>query len=254
MPTIKAITRYPLKGFSGERQFKAALLDGQALAFDRAYAIENGPSPFDPASPRHLPKIHFLMLMRNEQLAGLVARFDDTSHDLTLEDGARGVALAKGCLGTEDGRGRIEDFLQGYLPETALRGRLRIVASPGHSFSDVAAKCLHVINLESVRALETMLGVPIDPRRFRANLWIDGLPAWSELDMVGKSLHASGGARLMIFKRTERCAATNVDPATAARDLKIPSYLSRTLGHTDFGVYVRVEAAGDIAEGMQLRV
>ena len=41
------------------------------MPFDRAYAIENGPGRFDPEHPAHLPKINFLMLMRNERLATL---------------------------------------------------------------------------------------------------------------------------------------------------------------------------------------
>ena len=44
---------------------------------DRLYAIENGPSGFDPAAPRHQPKMRYLMLMRNERLATLRTRFDD---------------------------------------------------------------------------------------------------------------------------------------------------------------------------------
>lgn len=252
MAKITAITRYPVKGLTGERLTDVSLAEGATLPFDRAYAIENGPGPFDPERPAHLPKLHFLMLMRNEQLAALSARFDDVTHNLSLTSG--GGTRAEGYLTSEAGRTAIEDFLQGYLPEQAQRGRPRIVSAAGHSFSDVAAKCLHIINLESVRALETMMGVPIDPRRFRANVWIDGLAPWSELDMVGGTLEAESGTRLAIFKRTERCAATNVDPATATRDLKLPSYLSRTLEHTDFGVYARVEQGGKIAEGMTLRV
>jgi uncharacterized protein YcbX len=79
-------------------------------------------------------------------------------------------------------------------------------------------------------------------------LIVDGLPPWSELELVGTKF-AAGNTVLEIFKRTERCAATNVDPETGARDLKIPSFLSRTLGHTDFGVYARVISGGELAVG-----
>ncbi len=50
-------------------------------------------------------------------------------------------------------------------------------------------------------------------------------------------------------ERTERCAATNVDPATGARDMDIPAVLARKWGHTDFGVYARSSMAGTIARG-----
>ena len=39
------------------------------MPFDRAYAIENGPSGFDPAAPAYFPKAYFLMLMKNERMA-----------------------------------------------------------------------------------------------------------------------------------------------------------------------------------------
>jgi uncharacterized protein YcbX len=222
----------------------------QAFPFDRVYAIENGAGPFDPANPTYQQKIHFVMLMRNEQLATLRSRFDDETHTLELSKDDK--AVARGDLRTKPGRDAIENLIAETVT-SGLRGRPRIVASPGHSFSDVAAKCVHIVNLASVRALETALGARIDPRRFRSNVVIDGLDAWSELGMVGKKLTV-GTTTLEIFKRTERCAATNVDPETGARDLKIPSFLSKTLGHADFGVYARVISGGRIAAGDMLEI
>ena len=252
LATVKALYRYPVKGLTPEALQSVALGAGATMPFDRAYAIENGTGVFDPAHPAYLPKIHFLMLMKNEQLAGLDCRFEDSRRTLRVyRDGAE---VARGDLESAAGRAAIEDFFTGTIPAASLRGRLRVVSAPGHSFSDVAAKCVHIVNLESVRALATIMGLPVDARRFRANIVIDGVPAWSELDWVGKTLQA-GGATLEVFKRTERCAATNVDPATGLRDMKIPSLLSRTLGHSDFGVYARVATAGTVklADTMRLR-
>jgi uncharacterized protein len=243
--SVKALYRYPVKGLTPESLATVMLSPLATLPFDRAYAIENGPGAFDPANPTHLPKIHFVMLMRNEELATLRSAFDEATHVLTLS--RNGKVLASGDLRTEAGRAGLEDVIAGTVTQ-GLRGRPRIVASPGHSFSDVAAKCVHVINLASVRALDALLGKTIDPRRFRPNVVLDGLAPWSELEMVGRRLEI-GNVVLEIFKRTERCAATNVDPETGVRDLKIPSFLSRTVGHTDFGVYARVVSGGELAVG-----
>lgn len=247
---LSALYRYPVKGLTGEVLAGARLAEGETLPFDRAYAIENGPGPFDPEAPAHLPKIHFVMLMRNEQLATLKSRFEDDTHTLTIEH--NGTEAARGDLRTAHGREAIEAFIASFMAST-LRGRPRVVVSPGHSFSDVAAKCLHIINIESVRALETAIGAKINPLRFRPNIVLSGWPAWSELDFAGRRISA-GSATLEIFKRTERCAATNVDPETGARDLKIPSFLSRNLGHTDFGVYARVIRSGDLRIGDSLSI
>ena len=84
MAKIQSIYRYPIKGLTPEPLSRAALQPGQTIPGDRLYAIENGPSGFDPASPRYLSKTHFLMLMKNERLAGLRTSFDQDTHILTI--------------------------------------------------------------------------------------------------------------------------------------------------------------------------
>ena len=70
-PHLARLYRYPVKGLSPERLDRVEVTSGETLPFDRAYAIENGPGRFDAAAPRHLPKVNFLMLMRDERLATL---------------------------------------------------------------------------------------------------------------------------------------------------------------------------------------
>jgi uncharacterized protein YcbX len=129
-----------------------------------------------------------------------------------------------------------------------LRGPPKVLSAPGHSFSDVARKVVSIINLASVAELETAIGAPVHPLRFRANLYVSGWPAWREYDLLGATL-AVGPARLKIVKRIVRCAATNVDPDTGIRDLTIPATLAKTFGHMDCGVYADVVAGGEIAAG-----
>jgi hypothetical protein len=122
------------------------------------------------------------------------------------------------------------------------------VFADGHSFSDVAAKCLHIVNLASVRELERVVGRPLNPLRFRPNVVVDGPGAWTEFDWIGNRI-ALGEVVLDVLKRTERCAATDVDPETGKRDTAIPAVLQRTWGHMDFGVYARIAQGGTVAVG-----
>lgn len=244
-PHVASLYRYPVKGLSPEPMDEVVLTAGGVVPFDRAYAIENGPGRFDPTEPKHLPKINFLMLMRNERLATLETRFDTESETLTIL--RQGKQVARGDLRTRIGRQMIEQFFAAYMAD-ALRGPPRIVSAPGHSFSDMAAKCLHVVNLASVRELERIVGQPVNPLRFRANIYVDGVEPWQEFSWLDREI-VIGGTRLSVFHRTQRCEATNVDPATAARDMAIPAMLTRTWGHSDFGVYARVTSAGRIAAG-----
>jgi uncharacterized protein YcbX len=106
-----------------------------------------------------------------------------------------------------------------------LRGPPKILHAPGHSFSDVARKVVSIINLDSLAALADVVRAPVDPLRFRANVYVAGWPVWSELDFVGKVLAAGPRAKLKVVKRIVRCAATNVDPQTGIRDLNVPQAL-----------------------------
>src|SRR5438046_1318512 len=112
MPTIAALYRYPVKGLSGESLTEVTLAAGETFPGDRAFAIENGRSKFDPAAPRWVPKASFLMLMKNERLAGLTSRFEDATATLTIC--RAGSVVAEGRLDSEAGRRAIEAFFQAY--------------------------------------------------------------------------------------------------------------------------------------------
>ncbi|MBO0766250.1 MAG: MOSC domain-containing protein [Hyphomicrobiaceae bacterium] len=249
-PHVSTLYRYPVKGLTPERLDRVTLEPGETLPFDRAYAIENGPGRFDPDAPRHLPKINFVMLMRDERLATLRSRFDDSTHTLTISRG--GKPVVSGQLSTPLGRQLIEQFIAAYM-KAELRGAPKIVRAPGHSFSDVAAKCVHIVNLASVRELGRVIGRKVDPLRFRANVYLDGLAPWAELNWIDKAI-GIGPARVQAFARTRRCAAPDVDPETGARDMAIPATLARTWAHQDFGIYATVIAGGVIAAGAVVTV
>jgi uncharacterized protein YcbX len=93
----------------------------------------------------------------------------------------------------------------------------------------------------------------VDPLRFRANIYLDGMAPWAEVDWMGKEF-GLGPVRVQAFARTQRCEATNVDPDTGARDMAIPAALTRTWGHQDFGIYARVVVGGVIAAGAAVAV
>jgi uncharacterized protein len=246
---IQAIYRYPVKGLSPEPLARTQLQVMETLPADRLYAIENGPSGFEAAAPRHQPKQRYLMLMRNERLARLRTRFEDTSHTLTIE--TEGREAARGDLRTAEGRAAIEAFFADFCADE-LRGPPRVLHAPGFSFSDVARKVVSIINLASVAAIEDVVGRPVHPLRFRGNLYVTGWPAWREFDLLGREITLARRARLRVIKRIVRCAATNVEPDTGVRDLSIPDTLMRSFGHADCGVYGEVVEDGEVAVGDEL--
>src|SRR3954468_17878811 len=243
---IQSIYRYPVKGLSPEPMPRAELAAGRTIACDRMYAIENGPSGFDPMNPAYLPKQRFLMLMRNARLAELRTKFDDQNHVLTIR--AENREAARGDLRTPEGRGAIERFFAEHCADE-LRGPPKVLSADGHSFSDVAKKVVSIINLASVADLENATGAPVHPLRFRGNLYVEGWPAWHEFELLGSKIAVGPSVRLKIVKRIMRCAATEVDPDTGIRDLPIPKTLLKAYGHADCGIYGEVIADGTVNVG-----
>ena len=247
--SLRAIYRYPVKGLSPQPLEQTRLTVGQTIPADRLYAIENGPCGFDPGAPSYFPKQRFLMLMRNERLAALRTDYDELSHTLTIH--WEGRQAARCDLRSKDGRLAIEAFFRRFMPKE-LRGPPKVLHGKNHSFSDVARKVVSIINLASVAAVEDAAGAPVNPLRFRGNLYVEGWPAWHEFDLLGTELTLGQTARLKVVKRIQRCAATDVDPETGIRDLTIPRTLLENFHHTDCGVYAEVIADGDISVGAQV--
>ena len=244
---VASLHRYPVKGLSPEPMDEARLTVGDYVPGDRLYAIENGPSGFDPAAPRHQPKIKFLMLMRNERLATLRTRYLDAATTLSIREGD--AERVRADVRTEAGRASVRAFFERFMP-AELRGPPGILAAPdGFRFTDSRTGYVSLINLASVAALEERIGHPVDPLRFRANIAIDGLPPWREFDWVGRTIGIGDDVRLKVTKRIVRCAATEVDPVSGLRDLPVVRTLDRAFGHTDCGVYAEVVRAGTIRAG-----
>src|SRR5437762_2800107 len=83
-----------------------------------------------------------------------------------------------------------DDFLPGEV-----EGPWRVVEAPGHAFADARRKpnatadqYVSLINLASIAALEGSIGAKVDPLRFRANVYFDGMPAWTELDWLEREI------------------------------------------------------------------
>ncbi|MBM3563128.1 MAG: MOSC domain-containing protein [Alphaproteobacteria bacterium] len=248
---LAALYRYPVKGLSPESLDAADLQADGYFPGDRLFALENGPSGFDPSSPEHQPKIKFLMLMRNAALAGLKTRYDDTSGALTIV--REGREVARGDLRSAEGREAIETFLTGFLG-SEIRGPVRLLAAPqGFRFTDSKSGFVSLVNLASVAAIGEAQRAPVDPLRFRANLYVADMPPWAEAALPGRRL-TIGGVRLEILKMTDRCAATGVEPGTGRRDMDLVQTLRASFGHIDCGVYARVAQGGRIAAGDAISV
>lgn len=253
-PRVAALWRYPVKGLAGERLEQVALSAGALFPHDRQFALAHGSTRFDANAPAYLKPGHFHQLKTQEKLAQLGLSFEPESGMLTLS--RRGKPVVRGNAADQTGRLVLAQFFATFLGGSG-RGVPKLVSAEGHSFTDIPERYVSLINLASVGDLERVVRAAVDPRRFRANIWLEGLPAWAESEWVGRTLALGpkgGQVRLKAIEPISRCAATNVDPETAERDLNIPLSLQRGYGHTNFGLYCQVLDEGPVAVGDPVEV
>lgn len=156
------------------------------------------------------------------------ARLVDGALDLVAPDGA-GVAL--------DG-----NLVRRFEAEAERPIELREL--PGQNFD---AAHLLIVNLATVEMFALEAGMSLDPRRFRANLYVDGLEPEEELRWLGRFIRA-GEAELEVVDRCERCKVITMDPdTTEAR----PELLKLLVERHDerLGMYCRVVRPGRVAVG-----
>ena len=249
MPRIASLYLWPVKGLSGVSLPEARLEAGRPLADDRRWAIERTHGVFDPLNPRHVPKGKFLQLVNTARLAALKCDYDRRSATLTLL--REGKPVARGQLTTPAGRAIIEQFLAAWLGDEAPAPP-RIVGAGEHHFFDVPKPWLSLINLETLKDIARLTGREVNPERFRANIYVEGLPAWAEFDWVGKEICIDGRPALRATERIGRCIATGVDPETGERDMHIPRALLDAYGHKDCGIYLEPVADLTITPGEEI--
>lgn len=242
---IEKIYRYPVKGLNAEALDSVDLAPGQALPWDRAFALAQGDAKFDPAAPAFLPKSNFMCLLKNARIAGLRAAFDP--HDGLLSIRAPDGSEAVGSPLNQRGRAALGTFLSSFL-STEARGDPIFHYVPGHVFGDNRQPVVSLISLSSLERFEKDIGAERDRMRFRGNLYLSGGAPWIELGWAGKHL-SIGTATFRVVKRIRRCDATQVNPVTAERDADPVRELMRTYNHADLGVYMEVVEGGRISVG-----
>ncbi|WP_420346489.1 MOSC domain-containing protein [Pelagibius sp.] len=239
---VEQIHRFPVKGLNAESLESVVLTAGAGLPEDRRFALAYGLTTG--------AKRGFFQLTTEEKLAQLRVAYDAAAPLLTIHRQGRQVVSANPC--DQTGRMLLNQFFAGFFAGSP-RGapsfqQVRGPAASSESSAEALPEAVSIINLASVRDFERVARTAVDPRRFRGNILIDGLAAWEEFSWLGRELVA-GEARLKVTERTERCAATNVNPETAERDMNIPLTLRKGFGHMDLGVYAEVTLGGSVKCG-----
>jgi len=243
---VQSIWRHPVKGFTPESLPKVELSADACFPCDRLYAVEDGPSGFDPANPAHISKQKFTVLAKIAAVARVRTSYDDATGELEARFDGQGPIRAR--LTEETGREAFAAWLTKALGEDGGGGLKVLTAPRDYRFMDDPQGFVSIVNLASVQDLSERIGRSVDPRRFRANLYVENWPAWIENEASGASI-ALGGAEATVIKPIVRCVATHVDPDSGETDIDVVRSLYESYGHRYCGIYVRIVRGGRVSVG-----
>jgi len=112
-----------------------------------------------------------------------------------------------------------------------------------------------LISLQTVRQVEAELGIPIDKRRFRANIYVDlgSDDGFAEDQLVGRRLRIGANAMIMVLERDPRCKMISLDPDTGEHNPEVLRQVAQAHG-ADAGVYCAVLVEGILTKGDSIEV
>jgi uncharacterized protein YcbX len=115
------------------------------------------------------------------------------------------------------------------------------------------ASLVSTASLDALRAAASATR-PVDGRRFRMTLGIDGVEPHAEDGWIGNRVRV-GGAVVLVREKVGRCAMTTLDPDTGVRDLDTLGAIAAyrrdvpTVEPLPFGVWCQVVEPGPVAVG-----
>ena len=231
---VDSLWVYPVKGAMGVRVEEVDVVPGTGARHDRSVAIARGDQSVPPRT-RWRPRSAFKQVARDPDMTQVaVTVLGPGEVELRHRAHPGGPPVR-----SDQAREEQEAVLCAWFGEPGLR----LVHADAGALWDLADTELSLINLASIRALERLAGRELDTRRFRANVYLEGLPAFVELSWVGLRVRL-GGCEVEVTRPTARCRATSANPSTGERDIELPSELTRALGHPNLGVYARLVGPG----------
>ena len=108
---------------------------------------------------------------------------------------------------------------------------------------------ISLISLQTIRQIEAELTIPIDKRRFRANVYLNLASgnAFAEDELIGRRLRIGSHAEIMVLERDPRCKMISLDPDTGEHDPEVFRQVARAHGNFA-GVYCAVLVEGMLTE------
>jgi len=148
------------------------------------------------------------------------------------------------------------------IDDPALRGLLATKSIDADKLSLVRSdraltdcRPLSIISMKTVSQLSDEIGVMLDPRRFRMNIYADlgSAGGFAEDAFVGKRLAIGERAVIAVLDRDPRCKMISLDPDTGEENSDVLRHVAKA-HDTRAGVYCAVLTEGTVKRGDEIRL
>ena len=251
--TVESLWRYPVKSMGGEAMAEV-FMGFSGIYGDRCFAFKNSSArkgfPYLSATVqqqmlRYRPQFRYAEravkppnLAEAMSIAPGVTPANGEPNDLTLD-----VITPSGAVVAVDDPALIEILSEGLRGENHLT-----LVHSDRALTD--CRPVSLVSLETVRQIEVESGIPIDKRRFRANIYFNlaSGDSFGEDELVGRILRIGSSATIMVLERDPRCKMISLDPDTGEHN---PEILRKVVqAHDNFaGVYCAVLVEGILVKG-----
>ena len=248
---VDSLWRYPVKSMRGE-ELDETFASFSGIYGDRLFAFESS------ASPKGFP---YLTAREQQRLLQCHPRFrhpDKAARPVNLTE-AESMGANPVWADPSDLMVDVETPDGGTLAidDPALIEMLRADIDQKHQVTlmqsqRAMADCrpVSIFSLQSVQQLGEETGMPVDKRRFRANVYVDLTSAkgFAENELVGQSVRIGPKAVITILERDSRCMMITLDPDTGEQT---PAILKKVAQAHDgmAGVYGAVLVEGMLRKG-----
>ena len=255
---VESLWRYPIKSMSGEAMTEM-FMGFSGFYGDRCYAFKNSSArkgfPYLNASAqeqmlRYRPQFRYPEraakppnLGEAMSISPGVTPANPDPNDLIVD-----VVTPSGAVVAVDDPALIEMLVEGLRGEN----RLTLVRSD-RALTD--CRPVSLISLQTIRQVESELGIPIDKRRFRANVYFDLASdyGFAEDELVGRRLRIGSSAEIMVLERDPRCKIMSLDPDTSEHNPEVFRKVAQAHGACA-GIYCAVLVEGILAKGDSIEV
>jgi uncharacterized protein YcbX len=256
--TVESLWRYPVKSMRGEEMLEA-FMGFSGFYGDRCYAFMNSAArkgfPYLNANtqPQMLhcqPKFRHPErslkppnLMEAISISPGVTPINAEPNDFALD-----VITPSGEILAVDDPKLIEILGEGLKGEN----HLTFVRSD-RALTD--CRPVSLISLQTVRQIEAEMNIPVDKRRFRANVYfnLDSGRGFDEDNLIGRRLKIGTRAEIMVLERDPRCKMISLDPETGEHNPEVLRQVAKN-HQADAGVYCAVLIEGILTKGDSIKL